>query len=553
MTNKAKIGMWFLPCLLIASMLLTACGGSAQTVHHKNYLTIVANTGGDFTRNFNPYSPSVNTGTQGLIYETLLYINRLDNTTQPWLASSYTLASDATSIKFTLRNGIKWSDNQPLTSADVIFTLNLLKKYPAMDLNGMMPYIKNFSAPDASTVQVNLNKSFYPILWFLGGQTFILPQHVWSKVKGDGSQYSDPNPVGTGPYILKSFTPQLFVLSKNPNFWQPGKPIVNELRYPAYNSNTSVELALQKGQIDWTNLYIPNIEKTYINLDKAHNHYWFPSSDIVMLYLNTAKYPFNLLPVRQAISYAINRDSVSKIGESGFEPPANPTGLLNYAKSYTAPEYANSAFTVNSTKAEQLLQSAGFTKGSDGIYVDKKGKKLSVGLNVVDGYTDYITDCQLMSKDLQAIGINVTVNTSAYDTFNSALLNGQYDMAILWTNPGPTPYYIYNGLLNSANTAPIGQQATSNYERWNDPQTDKLLDQYASTTDQAVQKQAIMGLEKIMVEQMPSVPLTAEPYWYEYSTANYVGWPDATHPYAAPGTAETPEVEYVLLHLQPAS
>jgi peptide/nickel transport system substrate-binding protein len=55
-----------------------------------------------------------------------------------------------------------------------------------------------------------------------------------------------------------------------------------------------------------------------------------------------------------------------------------------------------------------------------------------------------------------------------------------------------------------------------------------------------------------MVEQLPSIPLTAEPYWYEYSTAKFVGWPDEQHPYAAPGTAEYPDIEYVLLNLQPA-
>jgi peptide/nickel transport system substrate-binding protein len=84
-----------------------------------------------------------------------------------------------------------------------------------------------------------------------------------------------------------------------------------------------------------------------------------------------------------------------------------------------------------------------------------------------------------------------------------------------------------------------------------DPATDKLLNQYAATTDPNVQKQTIMALEKIMVEQLPSIPLTAEPYWYQYSTAKFVGWPDEQHPYAAPGTAVYPDIEYVLLNLHP--
>ena len=554
--NKTTRGMLFLSFFMIFTILLTACGGSngtAKKTNHASSLTMLGNAGGDYPRNFNPYNPSVISGTPGLIYETLLYFNRLDGSTTPWLAASFDRTSDATGITFHLRKGVVWSDGQPFSSADVIFTLGLLQKYPAMDVSSIMPFIKTYTAPDDNTVVVTLNKPFFPILWYLGGQTYILPKHVWSAVKGDGSQFADPNPVGTGPYLVKSFTPQLVVLSKNPKFWQPGKPQVNELRIPSYTSNTSAELALQKGEIDWTNLYIPNIQKTYIDLDKQHNHYWFPTSDIVTLFLNLTKYPFNLLPVRQAISSAIDRSQLDQIGESGYEPAANPTGLLPFNTSYMAPQYANMTFSVDTAKAAQLLQGAGFTKGSDGIYADKNGKKLAFNLNVVSGYTDWITDCQLMAQELSAIGIKVTVNTIAFDAYYNALQNGNYDMAMLWTNPGPTPYYLYDALLRSTNTAPVGQPANSNYERWNDPNTDALLNQYATSTDASVQKQAIMGLEQIMVEQLPSIPLTNEPYWNQYSTSKFVGWPDAQHPYAAPGTATYPDIEYVVLHLTPAN
>jgi peptide/nickel transport system substrate-binding protein len=553
--NKTSKGLLLLSFLMIFAIVLAACGGTNTTAHKVNKnssLTLLGNAGGDYSRNFNPYNPSVISGTPGLIYETLLYFNRLDGSVKPWLASSYDRSSDATSITFHLRKGVVWSDGQPFTSDDVVFTLGLLKKYPSMDVSSIMPFIKDISAPDAYTVQVTLNKPFYPLLWYLGGQTYMLPKHVWSSVKGDGSQYADPNPVGTGPYIVKSFTPQLVILSKNPKFWQPGKPEVSELKIPSYDSNTSAELALQKGQIDWTNLYIPNIQKTYINLDPQHNHYWFPASDIVMLFMPLTKYPFNLLPVRQAISSAIDRSKLDQLGESGYEPPANPTGLLPYNKDYMDPQYANLSFTVDTAKSEQLLQGAGFTKGSDGIYADKNGKKLSFNLNVVSGYTDWITDCQLMATELQAVGIKVNVNVIAFDAYYNALQNGTFDMALLWTNPGPTPYFLYDALLRSTNSAPIGQPASSNYERWNDPTTDALLNQYATSTDPTVQKQVIVSIEKIMVEQMPSIPLMNEPYWYQYNTSKFVGWPDQQHPYAAPGTAEYPDIEYVVLNLHPA-
>jgi len=553
--QRKKAWMMLLTLLLLLSVVLAACGGTATSTPkrpaHPNSLTLLANEQDAYTQNFNPYSPGVISGTQGLINETLLNVNRLDGTVKPWLASSYELASDAQSITFHLRQGVNWSDGQPLTSDDVVFTLKLIQKYPSIDLTGIDAAVKDVSAPDASTVRVTLSKPFNPIVWILGGQVYILPKHSWSGVKGDPSQYADPNPVGTGPYIVKSFTPQLVDLVKNPNFWQPGKPQVDEVKIPAYSSNESAQLALQKGLIDWTNLFIPNLDRTYVALDKQHNHYWFPSSDDVMLYLNLTRAPFNDLQVRKAISLALNRETISKLGEAGYEPPANPTGLVGEnIKSYIDPQFANMQFTQNAAQASQTLQSDGWTKGADGYYA-KNGKQLAFSIIVVSGYTDYVADCQVMVRDLQAAGINATVNAMSTDAFNNALFNGQYDAGILWTNPGPTPYYIYDGLLRSTNSAPIGQSAPSNYERWMDPTTDKLLDQYASSTDPNVQRQALDGLQQIMVEQLPSIPLTAEPYWYEYSTAKFVGWPDAQHPYAAPGLVY-PDIEYILLNLQPA-
>ncbi|MFL5624331.1 MAG: ABC transporter substrate-binding protein, partial [Ktedonobacteraceae bacterium] len=506
-----------------------------------------------YFRIFNPYLSNANTGTQGMIYETLLFFNRLDGTVKPWLASSYEVSTDATTETFHLRPGVKWSDGQPLTSDDVLFTFNLLKKYPAMDGSGIWQSIKSVTAPDSSTIVVKFNTSFSPLLWYVAGQTWILSKHEWSQPSiGDPTKYSDPNPIGTGPYVLKTFTPQLITFSKNPNFWQPGKPEVNELKFPAFNSNTSAELALNRGQVDWAGLYIPNIQQTFVGRDRAHNHYWFPPSDVVMLYLNMGKYPFNLLPVRQAISYAIERDKLYHIAESGYEPVASPTGLvLPSSKSYLSPDYANTTFTVDTNKSIQLLQSAGFTKGSDGLMVDKNGKKMSFSLNVVEGWTDWITASQIMASDLKAIGMKVTVNTISEDAYYSALQMGDYSASMSWTNPGPTPYYIYDSLLRSTNTAPVGQQANSNFERWSDPTTDKLLNQFASTTDPTVQQQAIAGLQKIMVEQLPSIPLTNEPYWYEYTTTHFTGWPDVDRQYAVPSPFMFPDCEVVLLNLHP--
>ncbi len=542
-----------LSLLLVLATLLPACGSASNNSNYGGTLTVAPSPTGDYTRNFNVFaSGSVLSGTQGLIYETLLFFNREDGSVKPWLASSYHLSNNATTITFKLRSGVKWSDGKPFTSADVVFTLNLIHNHPAVDYSSLWNVIKGVSAPDDQTVIVTLKQPSSPLLWYLGGQTYILPQHLWSNVSNPVT-YTNPNPVGTGPYLLKSFSPQLYVFDRNPHFWQPGKPYINEIRYPSFNSNTSADLLLSQGSVDWTGLFTPNVNKTFVSRDPVHNHYWFPPNNVVTLYLNLTKYPFNTLAVRQAISAAIDRNKLYNVGEGGYEPPAHPTALVLPAnKNFLSPTYANASFAVDTAKVASLLQGAGFRKGNDGIYVDKSGKRLAFNINVVSGWTDWVTDSQILASNLQAVGMDVKVNTISFNAYYGSLQTGTFDTAISWTSPGPTPYFLYNSMLASTNTAPIGQPATSNFERWSDPTTDRLLQQYTSSPDPAVQQEAIAGIQKIMVEQLPTIPLIYGATWYEYSTAHFVGWPDQQHPYAMPAPYAYPDEEIVVLNLHQA-
>ena len=532
---------------MVLSMVLSACGASntqTKQAGPPQPLIIVPNEGGNLVQNFNPFvaiTGGVNSeGEFGPIYETLLFFNRADGSIHPWLAASYTFSSDATQITFKLHQGIKWSDGQSFTADDVAFTFNVMQQYPAADYLGLDSSIKSVTAVDPETVQVTLTSPNSSILWSLAGQVWIVSKHIWSGV-GDPTKYTDANPVGTGPYIFKSFTPQLIDLVKNPNFWQPGKPIVPELKYPAYNDNVTNETDMDKDKTDWNGVFPQHI-KDFTN--HSYNHYSFPPSDPLMLFLNLSRSPLDQLPVRQAINLAIDRSKIDTLGELGFEPPANPTGLILPAdKQFLDPTYTNASFSVNTAQALQILANAGYSKGSDGIMVGPGGKKLSFTASGVTGYTDWDTDYQIIAQDLKQIGIQLTPKDSDASAVAQDIQNGNFDMAIYYETPGPTPYYIYNQVLASGN---IG---TSNYERWNDPASDALLNQYNGTTDLTQQKQAMYGIEKIMVDKLPVIFLQNEPYWYEYNTLKYVGWPDQGNMYAEPSPFAYPDDEMVLLHL----
>ena len=556
MHTRPRLAAALTSLLVVLVLGASACapgigGTSSSSVSRGGSVTLVPSPKGPWTINFNPLISGNNNlpGTQGMIYETLLYFNRMDGTVHPWLASKYAWSSDATSLTFTLRPDVKWSDGKPFTSADVLFTLNLSKQYPALDLNSTWQVVKSVEAPDAHTVVITFKQPASPMLWYLAGQTYIVPQHIWQGM-GDPTMTTNDHPVGTGPFVLKSFNSQLYVLGRNPHYWQAGKPYINELRYPAYTSNTGADMLLSQGQVDWTGIFTPDIQKTYVKLDPANNHYWFPPANIVMLYLNTAKYPFDQVPVRQAISTAIDREQISKTAEVGYEAVANPTGLILPNESqYLHGQYTVLKYQRDVARTAALLEKAGFHKGADGIYVDARGNRLSFKLNVVSGWTDWVTASQIMASNLKAAGMDVSVNAMSFNQYISALSQGTFDTSISWTSTGPTPYFLFNSLLNSSNTAAVGGQATSNFERWSDPTTDRLLAQYASSIDPKVQQEALNGLQTIMVNQVPSIPLVYGATWAEYSTTRFVGWPDQKNPYAVPAPYSAPDAEMVALNI----
>src|SRR5262249_9531165 len=384
------------------------------------------------------------------------------------------------------------------------------------------------------TVVVTFTRPASQMLWYVGGQTYIVPQHIWGRM-GDPTLAMNDHPVGTGPFVLKSFNVQNYVLGRNPHYWQPGKPYVAELRFPAYTSNATADLMLSAGAVDWTGLFIPKIQQTFVDRNREHHRYWFPPTSVVMLYINTAKAPFDQVAVRQAISSAIDREQISKVAEQGYEPVAHPSGLvLPLEQRYLDTQYAQTAFTLDAAKSSALLEQAGFHKGADGMFESASGKRLAFNITVPTGWTDWVTACQIMAQNLRAAGIDASVNAVSFNQYISGLSQGTFDTAISWTNSGPTPFYLYDALLSSSNTAPVGAQATSNFERWDDRLTDQLLAQYAGTIDPALQQRALAGLQQIMVEQVPSIPLVYGATWYEYNTSRFVGWPDPSHPYAMP-------------------
>ena len=118
------------------------------------------------------------------------------------------------------------------------------------------------------------------------------------------------------------------MLSKNPRYWQAGKPLINCLEYVQASSNDAALALIQSGQVDWTHNFVPNVDKAYEAKDKAHYHSFYATTAYpVSLVFDNNQYPYSLVAFRHALSMAIDRNTVSKLGEYGYAPPTDAIGL----------------------------------------------------------------------------------------------------------------------------------------------------------------------------------------------------------------------------------
>jgi len=515
-------------------------------------LTIVNETGALWQCDFNPFNASVTGQSFGILYEPLFYDNLLNDTKKPWLASDYSWSTDSKTLTFTIRPGVQWSDGQAFSSADVVFTFNLLKQHPELDLQSDWLVLSSVTQEGADKVVMTFNQPAMPSFYQIASQTAIVPQHIWSTYSNPATQVVK-GPIGTGPFTMSQCTDQNIKFSRNPSYWQKGLPYLETVNYPAFVDNDQADLFLATGQAQWGGQFIPNIDTNFVAKDPTHNKYWFPPIDNVNIWFNVQRSPLNNKLVRQAFAYAIDRGSVSKKGEYGYEPAGNQTGVLSptFDSWIDQGQAAKYGYKFDLAKAASLLQQAGYMKGSDGIYQDSSGKKLSFSIINIAGYTDWVASVQVIQDNLKQAGIDLKAQNLDSSAYFARLFTGNFDLAYgsVNTAPGPTPYYELRNTLHSANTAALGAIATGDYGRYSNPAADALFDQFAATADPATQHELIKQVEAIMLEDVPVIPVTEGVAWSEYSTKDFAGWPTPQDPYAAPAPWNLPDWEVVLTHL----
>ncbi len=529
-----------------------SAGSGGVSGSGSNITLTVAGEAVGMTRVFNPYLPtsalslagnSVTGGnSSGFINEPLVQVDYVrSNYVIPWLAKSWAWSNGNKTLTWHLRSGVKWSDGKPFSSADVVFTYNLMKKYPALNGNGID--FTSVSAPDASTVVLNFagpeELNFDAI-----GSLIIVPQHIWAKVANPAT-YADADPVGTGPFELSTFSPQGFLLTRNPHYWQPGKPQIAGLRFVAYSDNSTQANAITEGQIDWAADYIPNAQTTYLSRSQD-NHYWVPEAGSDGLIPNLATYPLSDLQVRKAISLGIDRGA---IGAARNSPPAtNQTGLpVPSFSSIIAPQYANATYKQDVPGAKKLLADDGWKMGSGGVLV-KNGKQLTFSVAFPAAFTDIAAAASVLVQQLKTLGIKMTIKTVPTNEINTLTGLGKFQSTMGYpVGYVPTAWSFYSEQMDPQFYKPVGKMIPTyeDIERFNDPAVKQLFAEYP-TASTARQTQINAQLEGIWMNQLPVITMI---YWGDYAewnSAKVTGWATPSDPYFMPSPNEV-----VALHLKP--
>jgi peptide/nickel transport system substrate-binding protein len=539
-----------LALLLIVGAGVWASFGSASDRTTKATTVTISNAQGTtWTCGFNPFNGGTVPLSFGTVYEPLTFSDPLKSgATTNWLASAYAWSNHNRTLTFTIRSGVKWTDGQAFSAADVLFTFNMIKANPALDLNGVWSVLKSVSQ-NGNKVAFAFKTQAVPYFYNLAVKTPIVAKHVWSSIK-DPVTYKDSSPIGTGPFTMSSCNPQVIKYQKNSGYWQKGLPKIDTVIYPAYTSNDPANLDLATGKAQWGSQFIPNIKAFYLSRSKD-NHYWFPPVVNVSIFINLKDPILSNVAVRRAMAYAINKKKVSQIGEYGYEPPSNQTGIVTPTFSSWLNKKLAKQVTYNPAKAIAILKAAGF-KMSNGVFNTPQGKPLSFTMINIGGYSDWVASAQLVAQQLKAVGIKITAENLSQTTYNNDTYTGKYQLSYNGNEPpGPAPYYELREILYSKNSAQIGKIAPSNWERYSNPAVDKLIDAYGATTDAATQHAIIDKLAAAMVKDVPVIPVTEGVDWYQYNTKSIAGWVTQQNPYARPAAYENPDWGVVLLHLKP--
>jgi len=483
---------------------------------------------------FITWSKANTSATVGLIYETLFMFSPLTGELAPFLAKSGDW-SDADTYKLKLRESLTWQDGQPLTAADVAFTYELGKKFPALGIANAWTVtgLDNIKVIDDLNLEFNFVNPRYQMwdnaLW----HDAMVPQHLWEdRTEEEVTSGANENPVGSGAYMYDTHSEDRNVWIRNENWWGIdvfGLPAPKRIVDIRFASNNVALGAVIKGELDLSNNFLPGIaalsEQGYVTTYYDEAPYML-SANTAVLFLNTTKPPMDDPAFRRALAFAINVDDIVNVAYANLVKAASPTALLPTLGKYIDQDVVDElGYYYDPTETAAILEEAGYTKGEDGFYMTPDGDPIELEVTCPFGWTDWMAAIDVIATSAQAAGINIQAVTPDYGAWNTALTTGTFDMTLNnWADLSNTPWTVYNLLFDH----PIKEiMGSGNFGRWDNQEMFDLVENLARVPvdDEEGVKAASSAIQRLLLTELPMIPLWYNGLWAQYSNAVWTNWP----------------------------
>jgi peptide/nickel transport system substrate-binding protein len=413
---------------------------------------------------------------------------------EPLLAESWEIAPDGLTYTFKLRRNARWHDGKPFVADDVVFSCSefLTEMHPRS-----RPVFQRTSVSkvDDHAVRFTLQEPFAPLMRnFDPIGAPILPAHIYR-----GTKFSDnpanAHPIGTGPFKFKEWRRGEFIhLVRNDDYWQPGRPYLDEIYYRLLPDSAARALAIESGQVDLATQN--DIELIDVNRLKALPHLatttkgWEWGSPICWLEFNVRRKPFDDKRFRQAVMHALDRRFI--LDNIFFGVGKIATGPIHSNSPYYERNVANYPF--DPAKAEALLDAMGLSRGSQGVRASMKLLGLPYG-EVWNRLNEYV------KQQLKRIGVDVTIETTDVAGWGDRTKNWEFDTTIYFLTTLSDPAL---GVSRSYATASIRKGVLfGNHSGYSNPRVDALFDAAARSTLEVERGKLYAEVQKLLVEDVP--------------------------------------------------
>lgn len=500
--------------------------------------------------NFNPFA--VDTAarlTFGAIYEPLFFFNQVSNDPPTGLiGEAFEYSEDGKVLTIHVKSDLKWSDGEDLTAEDVAFTLGYGSN---KDID-----LVSVEATDSTTVVATYSSPKFTAAPLILGAIWIIPEHIWGDID-DYLSETNPSPVGSGPYKLKSFSEAAYTVEANTLF-RDGAPVVKEVQDLGIDSNQAAEDLLKTGKLDWVGQFVANPDGiTSGGRISTMNQQQVPT--VIMTCADAALGCTGAqtdVAVRQALNLAIDRSAIGAKAFAGLSGESSPSfALLPRDEKWLSDQgLATSPQQPDAAAASRILEDAGYTKGSDGFY-GKDGQAIELDLFSPDGWTDYNDAAKLISAQAAQAGIRVNARTVSEAEYWTPMSTGEFELALYGMSQSlvADPFSNYDGFFASNASAKVGEAPTrgENFARYSNPIVDDAVKQAGSTQDEVVKKAAYAEIQAEIARDLPYIPVVLNASQSFFNTADYTGWPTETDMYAAPLPYLATASAVVLTHLRP--